>query len=166
MGHQLIANIKMINLQKAKVVKVLENHKVKIDRLLKEKSVEVGRLQEAVRSAKQALAEAKEELALEVKRREKTEAKVIEKEKQILEAKDKSIVDFKVSKEMEDIKIDFTKIAFIQGFELCLEKVAKKFPKLNLSFLGGKSSDDEADPFAAATQLSPTKSPAATFEPT
>ena len=81
MGHQLITNIKVINLQKAKAAKVLEEHEAKIDHLLKEKSVEVGRLQEAVQSAKLASTEVKEELALEVERTNKVEAEVIEKER-------------------------------------------------------------------------------------
>ena len=44
MGHQLIANIKVINLQKTEVVKVHEEHKIEIDSLLKEMSAKVGHL--------------------------------------------------------------------------------------------------------------------------
>ena len=59
---------------------MLEKHKAEINRLSKEKSTEVKRLQEAVQSAKQASAKAKEELALKVDGR-KTKAKIVEKER-------------------------------------------------------------------------------------
>ena len=100
------------------MAKVLKEHKIEIDRLSKEKFVEVEHLQEVVWSAEQASTEVKEELALEVERRKKVEVEVVEKEKQILESKDQAILDFKASKEMEDMKIDFVKIAFIKRFKL------------------------------------------------
>ena len=58
----------------------------------------------------------KEELAREAERRNKAEAKVIEKERHISKAKEQAVLDFKTSTEIEDIKIDFGKI---KGFELC-----------------------------------------------
>ena len=46
------------------------------------------------------------------------EAEIVEKERQIFEAKEQAILDFKASKELEDIKINFVKEAFIRGFKL------------------------------------------------
>ena len=62
------------------------------------------------------------------------------------------VQDFKASFKMKDIKVDFAKVAFIKGFELCQRSVIKKFLELNLNFLDG-GSDDEAGPSAAGTDL-------------
>ena len=51
--------------------------------------------------------------------------------------------EFKASSEMEDLKVQFSQDAFIKGFKLCQEKVAGRFPELNLGFLN-EASDDEA----------------------
>ncbi|EHA8589577.1 putative ensconsin-like [Cocos nucifera] len=50
MGHQLIADIKMISHQRLEVEKVQEDHQAEIDDLLKEKSIEVEGLQETIPS--------------------------------------------------------------------------------------------------------------------
>ena len=53
------------------------------------------------------------------------------------------VVEFKTSSEMEDLKVQFGQDTFIKGFELCQEKVAGRFPELDLDFLN-EASDDEA----------------------
>ncbi|KAG1366981.1 hypothetical protein COCNU_13G007710 [Cocos nucifera] len=112
MGHQLITNMKAMHHQRVEAEKVQEDHQAEIDHLLKEKlaeidrllrkkSTEVGGLQEMVWNTKQALAKAKEELLLEIKRREKAEVEAAElKEqvsRQILEMKAQAIEKFKTS---------------------------------------------------------------------
>ena len=57
--------------------------------------------------------------------------------------------EFKASSEMEDLKVQFGQDAFIKGFELCQEKMARKSSELDLDFLD-EASDDEARPFEAA----------------
>ena len=53
---------------------------------------------------------------------------------------------------MRDLNIKFGQEAFIKGFELCQEKMVKKFFELDFSFLD-EASEDEAgpSPTAAAT---------------
>ena len=53
--------------------------------------------------------------------------------------------EFKTSFEMEDLQVQFGQDAFIKGFELCQEKVAGRFPELDLDFLD-EASNDEARP--------------------
>ena len=63
-------------------------------------------------------------------------------------------MEFKASSEMEDLKVQFGQDTFIKGFELCQEKVAGRFPKLDLGFLN-EASDDEAGPFEATVDPLP-----------
>ena len=72
---------------------------------------------------------------------------------------------FQVSKEMEDIKIAFAQEAFLKGFKLCQRRMVEKIFELDLSFLMGESSDDEARPSTVATDLPPIEPPTATSEP-
>ncbi|XP_073104026.1 uncharacterized protein [Elaeis guineensis] len=53
---------------------------------------------------------------------------------------------------MRDMNVQFGQEAFIKGFELCQEKVARKFSELDLSFLG-EESEDEAGPSPATTAI-------------
>ena len=141
-----------------------EKYKAKVNYLLKKKSIEIENLQEVAQNAEQTLAKMKEELAMEIERREKAEAEIVEKERQISKAKEQAILDFKTSKELEDIKIDFAKEAFIRGFELYQRKVVEIFHELDLSFLAGESSNEEAKPSTTSIDL-PTKLAVVTFEP-
>ena len=68
----------------------------------------------------------------------------------VSEARALAIEEFKASTEMRDLKVQFGQEAFIKAFELYQEKVARKFPELDLSFLG-EESEDEAGPSSAAT---------------
>ena len=111
---------------------------------LKEKAAEVVALQEALEKEKQT----SEETA------RKAEAEVANLAEQIpvlvSEARALAVEEFKASAEMRDLNVKFGQEAFIKGFELCQEKVVKKFPELDLSFLG-EASEDEAGPSPTAT---------------
>ena len=84
----------------------------------------------------------------------KAEAKVANLAEQIpvlvSEARVLAVEEFKASTEIRDLNVPFGQEAFIKGFELCQEKVAKKFLELDLSFLG-EVSEDEASPSPTAT---------------
>ena len=84
----------------------------------------------------------------------KAEAEVANLTEQILvlisEARVLAVEEFNASAEMRDLNVKFGQKAFIKGFELCQEKVVKKFFELNLSFLG-EASEDEAGPSPTAT---------------
>ena len=63
----------------------------------------------------------------------------------VSEARARAVEEFKGSSEMKDLKVQFGQDAFIKGFELCQEKVAGRFPELDLSFLN-EVFDDEVEP--------------------
>ena len=111
---------------------------------LKKKAAEVANLEEALEKEKQTL----EEMV------RKAEAEVTNLMEQISvlisEAMGLVVEEFKASTEMRDLNVRFGQEAFIKGFELCQEKVARKFFELDLSFLG-EESEDEAGPSPAAT---------------
>ena len=70
----------------------------------------------------------------------------------VSEASARAVEEFKASSEIEDLKVQFGQDAFIKGFELYQEKVARKFPELDLNFLG-EESEDETGPSPAATAV-------------
>ena len=84
----------------------------------------------------------------------KAEAEVVNLAEQIpilvSEARVLAVEEFKASAEMRDLNVKFGQEAFIKGFELCQEKVVKKFLELDLSFLD-EASEDEAGPSSTAT---------------
>ena len=129
-----------------------ESHRTEVAHL-KEKAVEVVTLQEALEREKQALKKEKQTSEEMVR---KAEVEVTNLTEQILvlilEARVLAVEEFKASAEMRDPNVKFIQEAFIKGFELCQEKVVKKFPELDLSFLD-EASEDEAgpSPTAAAT---------------
>ena len=122
---------------------------------LKEKIVEVASLQKALQKEGQTSADLRATLKEE---RKKAEAEVSELKVQIPTLISKAMVraveEFKTSSEMRDLKVEFGQAAFIKGFELCQEKVVRKFFELDLGFLD-EASDDEAGPSEAAAGLSP-----------
>ena len=63
-----------------------------------------------------------------------------------------TVEEFKASVEIRDLKVQFGQEAFIKGFKLCQEKVARKFSELDLSFLS-EESEDEVGPSSAATDV-------------
>ena len=151
-GHQLLANIEATNRARRDTVQVEERCWAKVARL-KEKAAEVVALQEALEREKQAREEEKQTLEETVR---KAEAEVANLAEQIsvlvLEARVLAVEEFKTSTEMRDLNVQFGQEAFIKGFELCQEKVARKFLELDLSFLG-EESEDEVGPSPATTAI-------------
>ena len=84
----------------------------------------------------------------------KTEAEVANLIEQtpvlVSEARVLAVEEFKASTEMRDLNVQFGREAFIKGFELCQERVVRKFSELDLNFLG-EEFEDEADLSPAIT---------------
>ncbi|EHA8586852.1 hypothetical protein COCNU_scaffold001065G000010 [Cocos nucifera] len=55
--------------------------------------------------------------------------------------RERAVEAFMSSKVMEHIKIAFTQEAFLKGFEICMRRIMKKFPNMDLYFLMEKLSD-------------------------
>ena len=118
---------------------------------LKEKAAEVVALQEALEREKQAREEERQTLE-ETMRKAKAEVTNLAEQTPVLvsEVRVLTVEECKASAEMRDLNIKFGQEAFIKGFELCQEKVVRKFSELDLSFLG-EVSEDEAGPSPTAT---------------
>ncbi|KAG1363515.1 hypothetical protein COCNU_11G003420 [Cocos nucifera] len=69
-----------------------------------------------------------------------------EKEKAFIEAKLKAIKEFRASKEFENEIAEGSLVAYEYGFEACKRCLAWMLPKLDLSGLHPKDSDDEDKP--------------------
>ncbi|XP_073114816.1 RNA polymerase II C-terminal domain phosphatase-like 2 isoform X2 [Elaeis guineensis] len=151
-GHQLIANIEVMNNAKKEAVQAEEGCLAEAARL-KEKIAEVASLQEVLQKERQTSADLRAVLEEE---RKKAEAEVSKLKAQIPTLVSEAMVravEFKTSSETRDLKVQFGQAAFIKGFELCQEVVGK-FPELDLGFLD-EASDDEAGPSEAAAGLPP-----------
>ena len=149
-GHQPLANIEAVNRARRDILQVEEHCRAEVARV-QAKTAEVAALQEALEREKQAREEEKQTLEETVR---KVEAEVANLAEQIpvlvSEARVLAVEEFKTSAEMRDLNVQFGQEAFIKGFELCQEKVARKFSELDLSFLG-EGSEDEAGPSPATT---------------
>ena len=120
---------------------------------LKEKVAEVVVLQEALEREKQAQEEERQTLEESARKAEAEVANLAEQIPVLVsEARVLAVEEFKASAEMRDLNVQFGQEAFIKGFELCQEKVARKFLELDLSFLG-EESEDEAGPSPATTAI-------------
>ena len=71
----------------------------------------------------------------------------------VSEARALAVEEFKASAKMRELNVQFGLEAFTKGFELCREKVASRYPDLDLGFL--EESEDEAGPSSAATAVAP-----------
>ena len=71
----------------------------------------------------------------------------------VSEARTLAVEEFKASAEMRELNVQFGLEAFTKGFELCRERVASRYPDLDLGFL--EESDDEAAPSSAAAAVAP-----------
>ncbi|XP_073099535.1 uncharacterized protein [Elaeis guineensis] len=122
---------------------------------LKEKIVEVASLQEVLQKEGQTSTDLRAALEEE---RKKAEVEVSELKAQIptlvSEVMVRAVEEFKTSFETRDLKVHFGQATYIKGFELCQEKVVRKFSELDLGFLD-EASDDEAGPSEATAGLSP-----------
>ena len=120
-----------------------ESRRAEVARL-KEKAVEVANLQEALEKEKQASEETVRKVEVEVTNLMEQISVLIS------EARVLVVEEFKASVEMRDLNVKFGQEAFIKGFELCQEKVVKKFLELDLSFLD-EASEDKVGPSPTAT---------------
>ena len=144
-GHQLLANIEAMNRARRDAIQTEESRRSEVARL-KEKAAEVVTLQVALEKEKQTSEET-------VRKAEAEVANLAEQISVLIsEARVLAVEEFKASVEMRDLNVKFGQEAFIKGFELCQEKMVKKFSELDLNFLD-ESSEDEArpSPTAAAT---------------
>ena len=95
---------------------------------LQAKTAEVSTLQEALEREKQAREEERQILEESAREAEAEVANLVEQTSILVsEARAFAVEEFKASAEMRDLKFQFGQEAFIKGFELCQEKVARKF---------------------------------------
>ena len=165
-GHQLLANIEATNRARRDAIQAEERRRAEVARL-KEKAAEVVALQEALEKEKQAREEEKQTLEETVRTVEAGVANLTEQISVLVsEARGLAVEEFKASAEMRDLNVWFGQEAFIKGFELCQEKVAKKFFELDLSFLD-EASEDEIGPSTAvaAAAVHPPEVPSPPVDP-
>ena len=148
-GHQLLANIEVTNWARRDAIQAEENHRAEVNHF-KEKVMEVATLQEALKKEKQALEKEKQTSEEMARKAEVEVANLAQIPVLVSEARVLAVEESKASAEMRDLNIKFGQEAFIKGFELCQEKVVRKFLELDLSFLG-EVSEDEAGPSPTAT---------------
>ena len=118
-----------------------EHHRTEVARL-KKKAAEVVALQEALEREKQAREKERQTSEETVRKAEAEVAHLVEQTPVLVsEARVLAVEEFKASTEMRDLNVQFGQEAFTKGFELCQEKVARKFFELDLSFLGEESED-------------------------
>ncbi|EHA8588285.1 hypothetical protein COCNU_scaffold004624G000010 [Cocos nucifera] len=136
---------------------------------MKEKVVKVEDLWKNLRKGELTSVDLQATLALEEERRKKAEARVgklkDQASKQILKAKIQAVEQFKISSEIRDLNVAFGQEAFQKGYELCEDRVAPKFLKLDLGFLYEEVLDEEAGLSTAAADPSPIKVISKPFEP-
>ncbi|XP_073116189.1 uncharacterized protein [Elaeis guineensis] len=159
-GHQLFAYVEATSRMRRDLLQAEERRQAKVA-CLQAKTAEVATLQEALERERQAREEERqareeERWILEESAR-KAEAEVAHLVEQtpvlVLEARALAVEEFKASAEMRELNVQFGQEAFTKGFELCQEKVASRFPDLDLGFL--EESEDEAGPSSAATAVAP-----------
>ncbi|XP_073100155.1 uncharacterized protein [Elaeis guineensis] len=154
-GHQLVANVEAVKIVKREAARAEEGRLAEAARL-EEKIAEVISLQEALQKEGQTSSDLRTALEEE---RKKIEVEVSELKAQvselkaripslILKAGARAVEEFKASSEMEDLQVQFGQDTFIKSFELCQEKMAGKFFKLDLGFLD-ETFDDETGPSEA-----------------
>ncbi|EHA8586650.1 hypothetical protein COCNU_scaffold000674G000020 [Cocos nucifera] len=118
-------------------------------------AVEVEHLWEALQREEEASTGLKVALDLSEDKRKKAKEEIGTEKEHAIEA-------FMSFIAMEDIKIAFAKEAFLEEFEICMRKVAKNFPEVDLDFLMDEPSE-EVDPFnidaASPTVKPPLKLP-------
>ncbi|XP_073104792.1 uncharacterized protein [Elaeis guineensis] len=159
-GHQLFAYVEVTSHMRRDLLQAEERCQAEVARL-QAKTAEVAALQEALERERQAREE--ERQAREEERRileesaKKAEAEVTHLVEQtpvlVSEARALTVEEFKASAEMRELNVQFGQEAFTKGFELCQEKVASRYPDLDLGFL--EESEDEAGPSSIATQSHP-----------
>ncbi|EHA8587613.1 hypothetical protein COCNU_scaffold002825G000010 [Cocos nucifera] len=109
-----------------------------------DQTVKADHLREVLRREEEIFVQLRAALTLSKDKRIKVEEKVGTKKERAIEA-------FKFSKAMEDIKISFAQEAFLEGFEICLGRVAKNFLEVDLDLLIGKPSEKASPSNVKAT---------------
>ena len=71
----------------------------------------------------------------------------------VSKARTLAVEEFKASTEMRELNVQFGLEEFTKGFELCRERVASRYPDLDLDFL--EESEDEASPSSTAIAVAP-----------
>ncbi|EHA8586717.1 hypothetical protein COCNU_scaffold000789G000020 [Cocos nucifera] len=136
---------------------IVKEKAAEVNHLLKKKAVKVEGFQEVIRNVK-LTSIGLFTLALEEERRKRAEAKVAELKDQtsrlILEAKAQAVEEFKVSSKIRDMNVSFSWEAFQKGYELCEDRVAAKFSKLDLDFLYEKEPVEATSPSTIAADPS------------
>ncbi|EHA8588727.1 hypothetical protein COCNU_scaffold006501G000010 [Cocos nucifera] len=129
-----------------------------VEHLVEEKAADIESLQDALREEEFASDGLKAALALEEERRKEVENRIVELKiqmaKSISEAMTRAMEVFKTSPEMQNLNVEFGQEAFIKGFELCEGRIARRFSKLDLSFLEEEEDDVEVGPSNAVVNLS------------
>ena len=144
-GHHLLAYIEVMSRTRRDILQVEERCQAEVAHL-QAKTAEVVALQEALEREKQAREEERQTLEESARRVEAEVANLAEQISVLVsKARVLAIEEIKASAEMRDLNVQFGQEAFIKGFELCQEKVAGRFPELDLGFLN-EASDDEAGP--------------------
>ncbi|EHA8587730.1 hypothetical protein COCNU_scaffold003089G000010 [Cocos nucifera] len=147
--HQMLTYIKRAHHQEGEARKAQEDLQVEIhhiqervdeiEHLAEEKVVDIGSLQGALCKEEFISIGLKAALVQEEERRKKVENRVAELDTQmarlILEAMTQAMKEFKISPKMQNLNIEFGQKAFIKSFKLCKDRVAQRFPELDLSFL-------------------------------
>ena len=152
-GHQLLAYIEAMSRTRRDILQVEECCRAEVARL-QAKTAEVAALQEAMEREKRAREEERQTLEESTRKAEAEVANLAEQIPVLVsEARALAVEEFKASAEMRDLNVQFGQEAFTKGFELCQEKVASKFPELDLGFL--EESEDEAGPSSATTAVAP-----------
>ena len=151
--HQLLTYIEVVSRTRRDILQVEERCQAEVARL-QAKTAEVAALQEALESEKKAREEERKILEESARKSEAEVAHLVEQTPVLVsEARALAVEEFKASAEMRDLNVQFGQEAFTKGFELCQEKVAIKYPELDLGFL--EESEDEAGPSSAATVVAP-----------
>ncbi|EHA8588125.1 hypothetical protein COCNU_scaffold004146G000010 [Cocos nucifera] len=109
-------------------------------------SSEVKRLQNELREEHCEMAKLRAKLALEKEKRKTQE--------EVSTAMERAMQNFKSSKDMEDIKIDFAQEAFLEGFQVCMGRVIKNFSNIDLDHLL-EAPEDRADPSRTNVEVAP-----------
>ncbi|EHA8587672.1 hypothetical protein COCNU_scaffold002951G000010 [Cocos nucifera] len=94
------------------------------------------------------MAKLRAKLALEKEERRKAQ-------EEVNAAMKRAVQDFKSSKDMEDIIIDFTQESFLEGFWICLGWVIENFPNIDLDLLI-EELENRASPSHADANVAPT----------
>ncbi|EHA8588358.1 hypothetical protein COCNU_scaffold004870G000010 [Cocos nucifera] len=142
---------------------------IEVEHLTAEKMANIESLQGTFHKEEFISVGLKAALALEEERNKEAKNRIakleIQMAKSILEPMTRAVEEFKASSEMKNLSIEFDQEAFIKNFKLYEGRMARRFTKLNLSFL--KEEDDvDVGPSNAVVDPSFDEVTSGPFEPT